>query len=97
MIKSQEEIEVQFDNEFTKIKIVLNQKERYIKTFKRLNNLDITVVQILSKDGIGDDNFLLAEETIKKNNQMKYYQEILNNSPDKNARKKELIIKNWGR
>lgn len=35
------------------------------------------------------------EENLRKNNQMKYYQEILN-SPDKNSRKKELIIKNWG-
>lgn len=35
------------------------------------------------------------EENIRKNNQMKYYQEILN-SPDKNSRKKELIINNWG-
>ena len=35
------------------------------------------------------------EENRIKNNQMKYYQEIIN-SPDKNARKKELIIKNWG-
>ena len=35
------------------------------------------------------------EENRRKNNQMKYYQEILN-SPDKNSRKKELIIKNWG-
>ena len=66
MIKSQEEIEVQFDNEFTKIKIVLNQDERYIKTFKD-KNLDITVVQILSKDNIEDGNFLLAKENIDKN------------------------------
>ena len=35
------------------------------------------------------------EETHRKNDQMKYYQEIIN-SPDKNLRKKELIIKNWG-
>lgn len=38
---------------------------------------------------------LKDEENLKKTNQMKYYQEILN-SPDKNSRKKELIIKNWG-
>lgn len=36
------------------------------------------------------------EEDIKKNNQKKYYEEILSNSPSKIARKKELIIKNWG-
>lgn len=35
------------------------------------------------------------EETLRKNDQMKYYQEIIN-SPNKNSRKKELIIKNWG-
>ena len=38
---------------------------------------------------------LKDEENLKKTNQMKYYQEILN-SPDKNTRKKELIINNWG-
>ena len=38
---------------------------------------------------------LKDEENLKKSNQMKYYQEILN-SPDKNARKKEVIINNWG-
>ena len=38
---------------------------------------------------------LKDEENLKKTNQMKYYQEILN-SPDKNSRKKELIINNWG-
>ena len=67
MIQEQEEIEVFYDNEFKTIKILLNQKERYINTFKRLYNLDITVVQILSKDGIEDGNFLLAEENINKN------------------------------
>ena len=36
------------------------------------------------------------DEDIKKNNQKKYYEDILANSPNKNSRKKELIIKNWG-
>ena len=36
------------------------------------------------------------EEDIKKNNQKKYYEDILANSPSRNSRKKELIIKNWG-
>lgn len=37
---------------------------------------------------------LKQEEAIKKDNQRKYYEGILN-SPDKNSRKKELIIKLW--
>jgi hypothetical protein len=36
------------------------------------------------------------EEDIKKNNLKKYYEDILANSPNKNSRKKELIINNWG-
>lgn len=36
------------------------------------------------------------EEDIKKNSQKKYYEDILANSPYRNSRKKELIIKNWG-
>ena len=39
---------------------------------------------------------LREEEEIRKNNQKKYYDQIFN-SPDKNARKKELIIKIWER
>ena len=66
MINNQEEIEVIYDNKFKTIKIVLNQDERYIKTFKD-KNLDIAVVQILHKDNIEDGNFLLAKENIDKN------------------------------
>jgi len=39
---------------------------------------------------------LKREEAIKKNNQLKYYQQAIANTPNKNLRKKELIIKNWG-
>ncbi len=39
---------------------------------------------------------LKEEETIRKNNQKKYFEEMLK-SPDKNTRKKELIIKIWER
>ena len=38
---------------------------------------------------------LKEKENVRRNDQMKYYQEILN-SPDKISRKKELIINNWG-
>ena len=49
----------------------------------------------LSKQEEENYKKLKDEENLKKSNQMKYYQEILN-SPDKNARKKEIIINNWG-
>ena len=98
MIKNQEEIEVQFDNEFTKIKIVLNQKERYIKAFKGLDNinLDITVVQILPKDCIEDSYFLLAGENINnfnKNNLINMNIYIPQYPQGKNMKKAEGTIK----
>ena len=57
MIISQEDIKILFDNEEEKIYINLNDKERFIKSYKYLN-IDATVIQILPKDNIDDKYYL---------------------------------------
>ena len=57
MIVSQEDIKILFDNEEEKIYINLNDKERFIKSYKYLN-IDATVIQILPKDNIDDKYYL---------------------------------------
>ena len=47
MIVSQEDIKILFDNEEEEIYINLNDKERFIKSYKYLN-IDATVIQILT-------------------------------------------------
>lgn len=65
------------------------EKQQKIKEEKEyLDKLNKQDEQTLQK--------LREEEEIRKNNQKKYYEEIFN-SPDKNSRKKELIIKIWER
>ena len=39
---------------------------------------------------------LNQEKEIQKNNQLKYYQEILSNSSNRNSPKKDVVINNWG-
>ena len=48
---------IYYDNEFKMVNIKLDEKERYIKSFKDIG-LDITVVEILDKDNIYKDYFL---------------------------------------
>ena len=48
---------IYYDNEFKMVNIKLDEKERYIKSFKDIG-LDITVVEILNKDNIYKDYFL---------------------------------------
>ena len=63
MIQNNEEIEISYDINQKNI-IVLN-KNRYIKSFTNIN-FDITVVQILPRDAIKDDYFLLPEYNINQ-------------------------------
>ena len=53
-------IYIHYDSEYKVINIQLNKNERYIKTFIDIG-LDITVVEILDKDNISKDYFLLEE------------------------------------
>ena len=65
MIQNKNTIYIYYDNEFKLVNIKLDEKERYIKSFKD-NSLDVTVVEILDKDNISKD-FFLAPESSDKN------------------------------
>ena len=58
MIKKKEKITFYFDNEKIVKEIVLNPNERFIKDFRDMN-INITVIEILSKDNIDKNYFLL--------------------------------------
>ena len=58
MIENNNEIEVYYDNQKERIKIVLDNRERFIRNFKD-KKLDYTVVEILLKDNIDKKYFLL--------------------------------------
>ena len=66
IIKKKETIKILYDNdenniELRLLEIKLDQNERYIKAFKNIKDLDITVIEIKSEDKIPDDYFLLPE------------------------------------
>jgi len=52
------EIQVYYHNEKKRIKIILNENERFIKNFKDMG-IDCTIIEILTKDGVEEDYFLL--------------------------------------
>ena len=57
MIENQEEIEIYYDNQKNRNKIVLNKEERFIRDYMFLN-IDAIVIEILNKDDINDYFFL---------------------------------------
>ena len=66
-------INILYDNEFKSFEINLNNKKRYMKSFKDIN-LDITVVELLGEDNISKDYYLYPEREERINN------ELINNS-----------------
>ena len=65
-IKNKNIINISYENGFKILDIQLDEKERYIKSFKN-NCLDITVVQITDKDNISQDYFLEPQLDINNN------------------------------
>ena len=57
-IKSNTTLYVSYDIENKMAKIILDEKERYIKSFEKDYCLDITIVEILDKDNIFENYFL---------------------------------------
>jgi len=72
-ISNQEEIKIKYDNEKKYLIIKLDVKERIIKCFKEDWLLDITIIEILSKDKIDNSFFLLP-----KYNFYEAYEQIIN-------------------
>ncbi len=58
MIEKNEKIEVYYNNQKNRIIITLNQKERFIQTYKEKLGIDCTIVEILSKDNVNENYFL---------------------------------------
>ena len=61
LIKKEKEIIIFYENKSKELKIKLNPKERLMKSFKKDFSLDITIIQIIEKDQINDDYFLLPD------------------------------------
>ena len=80
-------------DEYKKEALLHEQKRQQEKQLKIKEEQEY--LENLAKQEEENYQKLTQEEILKKNNQMKYYQEILN-SPDTNTRKKEIIINNWG-
>ena len=58
LIEANKEIEINYSNGTKKKKIILNEYERYIGEYNNID-LDISIVEILDKDNINKDYFLL--------------------------------------
>ena len=66
LIKTKETIKIFYDNdknniELRLLEIKLDQNERYIKAFKNIMDLDITIIEIKSEDNIPENYFLVSE------------------------------------
>ena len=62
MITNQEKIKIKYDNETKEINLELNEKERIIFCFMGLG-IDITIIEIIPKDGIKDKTYFLNPNT----------------------------------
>ena len=65
LLNNDNDIYFSYDNEFRTANINLNNKERYMKSFKDMG-LDITIIEILEEDNISKDYFLYPELEEKK-------------------------------
>jgi hypothetical protein len=64
MITNQEKIKIKYDNETKEINLELNEKERIIFCFMDFG-IDITIIEIIPKDGIKDKTYFLNPNTDK--------------------------------
>ena len=66
LIQKKETIKILYDNDINNIElrmldIKLDKNERYIKAFKDIMDLDITIIEIKSEDNIPENYFLFSE------------------------------------
>ena len=59
-IEGKNKIIVYYDNEFKRIEIELNKNERFIRDYQYMG-IDVTIVEILDKDEINKEFFLLPD------------------------------------
>ena len=74
MIEDKEEVEVFYNNQKKRIKIILDKDKRFIKSFKEMK-IDCTVVQILPEDNINEDYFLVPNLDYNEEN----YKSLIDN------------------
>ena len=74
MIEDKEEVEVFYNNQKKRIKIILDKGKRFIKSFKEMK-IDCTVVEILPDDNINEDYFLVPNLDYNEKN----YKSLINN------------------
>ncbi len=60
MVESKEKIEIFYNNQKKRIEIELDKNERYIKDYIYLE-IDVIIIEILKKDNINEDYFLLPD------------------------------------
>ena len=68
MIERKEEIEVYYKNQKNRIKITLNKEDRFIHSYKEKLNIDCTIVEIINKDDVNEEYFLLPNIDYNYNN-----------------------------
>ena len=66
IIKQKKKIKILYENEKKTLIIELDQEDRFIKYFEDSLQIDVTVVQILDMDNIGNDYFLEPNDDYKK-------------------------------
>ena len=67
VIEKKTEIEVFYFNGKKRIKIILDQKERLIHSYKDMD-IDCMIIEILDKDNVNEDYYLLPNEEYNDNN-----------------------------
>ena len=78
MIEKKEEIEVYYNNQKKRIKITLNKEERFIQCYKEELEIDCTIVEILNKDKVNEDYFLLPNIDYNANNYIELKNKLIN-------------------
>ena len=78
MIEKKEEIEVYYNNQKKRIKITLNKEERFIQCYKEELEIDCSIVEILNKDKVNEDYFLLPNIDYNSNNYNELKNKIIN-------------------
>ena len=73
MVNRGENILIKYENATKKLSIKLNTKSRNIQCFKGILNLDVTIVEIISKDKINSNSYFLSPNL---DYSIPYYQSI---------------------
>ena len=72
MLLNKEEIKIKFDNKQKELTLKLDKRERLMKTFEYLK-IDATIIEILEKDNVSDDYYLLPSLDYKNENGYNYF------------------------